>query len=360
MKIVPINRWLPDSIYPLVISGPCSAESENQLINTAVEVAKIRNVAVFRAGLWKPRTQPDQFEGVGEKGLEWLKRIREVTGLLTTVEVAHPHHIEACLKSGIDILWIGARTVTNPFSIQEISEVLKGVDIPVLVKNPVAPDIKTWIGALERINNVGITKLVAVHRGFYFYDQTVYRNSPMWEIPIELKRLFPHLPVICDPSHICGDKKLIRDVAQKALDLEMDGLMIETHISPEDALTDANQQIKPVELQYLISELIIRKRAGNKEFETHLEQLRAEIDKVDIELLQLLSKRMKIVSDIGEYKKDHKITILQLKRWNKVINDRLMSGKELGLDKEFLLKLLQMIHEKSIEIQTRLINEKKP
>lgn len=253
MIISPLSTWLTSSDSPPVISGPCSAETEKQVIDTAVEVAKIKNVAVFRAGLWKPRTKPNSFEGVGTKGLQWLIKVKAVTGLKTTVEVAHPDHIRACLDAGIDMLWVGARTVTNPFSIQEISNVLKNVDIPVLIKNPVAPDIKTWIGALERINSAGIDKLAAVHRGFYDYQESIYRNSPMWEIPIELKRLFPELPLICDPSHICGNKSLIRGIAQDALDLEMDGLMIETHISPENALTDANQQLNPQELEDLIS-----------------------------------------------------------------------------------------------------------
>jgi 3-deoxy-7-phosphoheptulonate synthase len=351
MIISPLSTWLTSSDSPPVISGPCSAETEKQVIDTAVEVAKIKNVAVFRAGLWKPRTKPNSFEGVGTKGLQWLIKVKAVTGLKTTVEVAHPDHIRACLDAGIDMLWVGARTVTNPFSIQEISNVLKNVDIPVLIKNPVAPDIKTWIGALERINSAGIDKLAAVHRGFYDYQESIYRNSPMWEIPIELKRLFPELPLICDPSHICGNKSLIRGIAQDALDLEMDGLMIETHISPENALTDANQQLNPQELEDLISNLIIKKRVGGRDFENQLEDLRSEIDKIDSDLLRLLSKRMKTVQKIGKYKTEHQITILQLKRWNKVIQNRLEKGKELGLDKEFLKKMLCLIHEKSIEIQ---------
>ena len=351
MIISPLSTWLTSSNLPPVISGPCSAESEKQMIDTAVEVAKIKNVAVFRAGLWKPRTKPNSFEGVGTKGLQWLIKVKAVTGLKTTVEVAHPDHIRACLDAGIDMLWVGARTVTNPFSIQEISNVLKNVDIPVLIKNPVAPDIKTWIGALVRINSAGIDKLAAVHRGFYDYQESIYRNSPMWEIPIELKRLFPELPLICDPSHICGNKSLIRDIAQDAIDLEMDGLMIETHISPENALTDANQQLNPQELEDLISNLIIKKRVGGRDFENQLEDLRSEIDKIDSDLLKLLSKRMKTVQKIGEYKTEHQITILQLKRWNKVIQNRLEKGKELGLDKEFLKKMLCLIHEKSIQIQ---------
>jgi chorismate mutase len=356
MKIDPLDSWLPVKSEPLIISGPCSAESEKQLVDTAIEVSGIEQVVAFRAGVWKPRTKPDRFEGVGKTGLQWLKKIRETTGLKTAVEVASPEHIEACLEAEIDMIWIGARTVTNPFSVQELSDVLRKVDVPVLVKNPVAPDLKTWIGALERINKAGITKLVAIHRGFYFFQRSDYRNSPMWEIPIELKRIFPDLPVICDPSHICGGTSLIREVAQKALDLEMDGLMIETHISPGTALTDANQQITPDQLKTLISELIIKTKKGSEVFETQLEQLRSEIDKVDAELMQLLSKRMQIVNEIGAYKRDHKITILQLKRWNEVIRERLQCGEEAGLDKEFLMKLLKLIHEKSIEVQAKMIN----
>jgi chorismate mutase len=356
LNITPLQSWLPATSLPLVIAGPCSAESEEQVLSTACELAKIPQVKVFRAGLWKPRTRPSPFEGVGKRGLLWLSKVKAETGLLTTVEVASPKHVEEALSHGIDILWIGARTVVNPFSVQEISEVLRGVDIPVMVKNPLNPDIRVWIGALERINQSGITKLIAVHRGFSFFTHSPYRNSPMWEIPIELKRLFPELPVLVDPSHICGETSLLFPVAQKALDLEMDGLMIEAHIRPEEALTDAEQQIKPQRLQELISALVIRKEHGPIEFENKLEELRSEIDKLDEEMIDILGRRMDIVEEIGKYKKVNNITILQLKRWSQVIRNRVEKGVNIGLSREFLLKLLEALHEESIQRQTDVMN----
>jgi chorismate mutase len=354
--IIPIKTWLPAEKTPLVIAGPCSAESEEQVLSTARELAKIPQVRVFRAGLWKPRTRPSGFEGVGSTGLKWIKKVKAETGLLTTVEVANPHHVREALKHGVDILWIGARTVVNPFSVQEISEVLRGVDIPVMVKNPLNPDIKIWIGALERLCQVGIRKLVAIHRGFSLFTHSPYRNSPMWEIPIELKRLYPELPILVDPSHICGTTTLLQPVAQKALDLEMDGLMIEVHIRPQEALTDKDQQITPAQLEKLISNLIIRETYGTIEFENKLEELRSEIDKLDEELIQILSKRMDIVEEIGEYKKENNITILQLKRWSRIIHDRVDNGVRLGLSRDFLLRLLEALHEESIQRQTEVMN----
>ena len=355
-EITTLQSWLPVESLPFVIAGPCSAESEKQVMSTARELAKIPQVKVFRAGLWKPRTRPSSFEGVGKRGLTWLAKVKAETGLLTTVEVANPQHVEAALSHGIDILWIGARTVVNPFSIQEISEALRGVDIPVMVKNPLNPDIKTWIGALERLNQSGIRKLIAIHRGFSFFTHTPYRNSPMWEIPIELKRLYPDLPVLVDPSHICGETSLLFPVAQKALDLEMDGLMIETHIRPEEALTDKEQQITPDQLRELISGLVIREEYGTIEFENKLEELRSEIDKLDEELIDILGRRMNIVEEIGKYKKENNITILQLKRWSHIIHDRVETGVRIGLSREFLLKLLETLHEESIQRQTEVMN----
>ena len=359
LNILPLNKWLDIKYHPFIISGPCSAESEEQLISTAKGLVKIPNVKILRAGIWKPRTRPGDFEGVGSIGLEWLKKVKNKTGLLTTVEVANPHHVEECLKHKVDILWIGARTVVNPFSVQEISEALKGVDIPVMIKNPVNPDIKLWIGALERINKAGINKMIAVHRGFYFFGKSIFRNRPMWEIPIELKRLNPNLPVICDPSHISGKRELLLPVSQKALDLEMDGLMIESHINPDKALTDANQQITPSQLKKLISKLIIRKQSTNIDFKNELEKLRLEIDKIDMELINILSKRMELIEEIGKYKLNHNVTILQLKRWNELIKDRLNNGSELGLDKDFILKFFQLIHKESIQKQNDIMNSNK-
>jgi len=272
------------------------------------------------------------------------------------VEVARPEHVEACLKNNVDILWLGARTVVNPFSVQELSEVLKGVDIPVMVKNPLNPDITLWLGALERLNQAGIKKLAAIHRGFYYYRHALYRNQPMWEVPIELQRQVPDLPVICDPSHISGRRDLLLQVSQKALDLEMAGLMIESHSDPDHALTDANQQITPSELETLLGSLIVRQTKGNKEFETKLEMLRREIDKMDAELLDILSRRMQIVDEIGQYKKENNITILQIRRWSDIIFDRLNLGSRIGLDREFLLQMLQLVHEESIRRQEGIMS----
>ena len=355
-EITPVKTWLPAENLPLVIAGPCSAESEEQVMKTARDLAKIPQVKVFRAGLWKPRTRPSAFEGVGKRGLQWLKKVKSETGLLTTIEVANPRHVEEALNHGIDILWIGARTVVNPFSVQEISEALRGLDIPVMVKNPLNPDIKIWIGAFERLNHAGIRKLIAIHRGFSFFTHSPYRNSPMWEIPIELKRLYPELPVLVDPSHICGETSMLFSIAQKALDLEMDGLMIEAHIHPEEALTDKEQQITPGKLKELLSGLVIRKEHGTIEFENKLEELRSEIDKLDEELIEILDRRMKIIEDIGRYKKENNITILQLKRWSRVIHERLDAGVHLGLSREFLVKLLELIHEESIQRQADVMN----
>ncbi|MCD4789727.1 MAG: bifunctional 3-deoxy-7-phosphoheptulonate synthase/chorismate mutase type II [Bacteroidales bacterium] len=358
LDILPLKEWLDIKEFPLVISGPCSAESEEQVLITARKISKIPNVKIFRAGIWKPRTRPGLFEGVGIKGLQWLKKVKKETGLLTAVEVALPEHVDIALNNNVDILWIGARTVVNPFSLQDLASVLKGVDIPVMIKNPVNPDLNLWIGALERINLSGIKRLVAIHRGFYFFDKTPYRNAPMWEIPIELKRLIPNLPVICDPSHICGKQNLLLEISQKALDLEMNGLMIESHYDPDNALTDPQQQITPENLSRLISSLIIRKEKGNIDFESKLEELRTEIDKIDAELINILSRRMGLIDEIGKYKRDHNITILQLKRWSQIVQDRLKTGLDSGLKKEFLQKLLKIVHIESIQRQTEIYSKK--
>jgi chorismate mutase len=359
LDIVPLEKWIAIEQKPLIISGPCSAETQEQVLATAKALVKTGVVNVFRAGLWKPRTRPDSFEGVGSKGIAWMKQVKKETGLLTCVEVATPDHVEQCVMNGIDILWIGARTTVNPFSVQEIAESLKGYDIPVMVKNPINPDIKLWLGALERINHAGINKIIAVHRGFYSYNTAPYRNAPIWEIPIELKRLCPDLPVICDPSHIAGNTILLEEICQKALDLEMDGLMIESHINPKSALSDKEQQITPAQLGKLIAQLVIRSHTtDNHEFQDTLEKLRFEINKIDTELIQLLSKRMKVVEQIGHYKKENNITILQIRRWNNIVRQSLELGDKLGLDKEYLIKLLHVIHEESIQKQTDIYNRK--
>lgn len=348
----PLNR----TGMPVIISGPCSAETEEQVIETARNLAKIPEVRIFRAGIWKPRTRPNTFEGAGNAGLKWLRRVKPETGLLTAVEVARPEHIEEVLKNNIDMVWIGARTVVNPFSVQELAGALRGIDIPVLIKNPVNPDIELWVGALERISQAGITRIAAIHRGFYQYIKSIYRNLPMWEIPIELKRRYPQLPVICDPSHICGSRSLIYPVAQEALDLEMDGLMIEAHYQPEQALTDKNQQITPADLKELLSRLVIRSKSGNEDLEFRLNVLRNEIDKTDSDLIDILCRRMGIVNQIGEYKRDYKVTILQLQRWTDVLQDRIRKGEMSGLDKEFLLRIFKVIHDESIRRQNEILN----
>ncbi|MBG0781995.1 MAG: bifunctional 3-deoxy-7-phosphoheptulonate synthase/chorismate mutase type II [Bacteroidales bacterium] len=356
-QIHDLTSWLPQGAEPLIIAGPCSAETREQVLQTGRQLARLSQVKVYRAGIWKPRTRPDGFEGVGEEGLKWMRELKAETGLQLTTEVANPHHIELALKHKIDMFWIGARTVVNPFSVQELAEALKGVDVPVLVKNPLTPDLKLWMGALERIHKAGINKLAAIHRGFHYFKQSPYRNAPMWEIPIELRRLLPSLPVITDISHITGRRDLLQSVAQKALDLETNGLMIESHIDPEHALTDADQQISPSDLEKLLATLIVRERTGSIDFQHKLEELRTEIDKLDGELMQLLARRMEVVGEIGAYKKENNITILQLKRWKHMIEDRLAIGMSMGLDREFLLLLLELVHETSIQLQTRIFNQ---
>ena len=358
LKILPLKEWIDTKGLPLVISGPCSAESEDQLMETARQLAAITQVNVFRAGIWKPRTRPGDFEGAGEIGLQWLKQVKHETGLLTTVEVADSKHVELALKYDVDILWIGARTVVSPFSVQTIADALAGVNIPIMVKNPVNPDIKLWIGAIERFNAIGINKLIAIHRGFHYFEKSPFRNAPMWEIPIELKRILPQLPIIVDPSHICGNRELIESISQKALDLEMDGLMIESHLDPDNAYTDIAQQITPANLQILLDKLVIRRKKGDIDFQHKLEELRTEIDKLDGELLQILAKRMEIIDEIGEYKSENDITILQMKRWAGIIKDRMSIGTHLGLDNIFLKKLLNLIHKEGIQRQEDIFKKR--
>ncbi len=327
-------------------------------MQTARALAQIPAVKVFRAGIWKPRTRPGQFEGVGTAGLVWLRQVKEETGLLTTVEVAKPSHVTEALNHGIDILWIGARTVVNPFSMQELAEALAGTDIPVMVKNPVNPDLKLWMGAIERLFKTGITRIAAVHRGFYQAEKTQYRNAPLWEIPIELMRQMPGLPVLCDPSHISGNRTLIPRISQQAMDLEMDGLMVETHPDPDKAWTDAVQQVTPETLGNILGNLILREKKGSHEFERNLEQLRHEIDLIDYEMIRLLAKRMNIAEEMGQYKYSHNITILQLERWKELFADRIKKGSKAGLDTRFLAALLRLVHEQSIQIQTNVMNRR--
>jgi len=358
LNITPIEKWLPGKEKPIIISGPCSAESEKQMLTTAREIASTGKADIFRAGIWKPRTRPNAFEGVGEEGLRWLQMVKEETGLLTATEVANGAHAELCLKFGIDVLWVGARTSVNPFSVQEIANAIQGVDIPVLVKNPVNPDLQLWIGALERINQAGITKLGAIHRGFSSFEKTPFRNPPKWELPIELKTMCPELPVICDPSHIAGSTDLIPMICQKAIDLDMAGLMIESHFQPKIALSDAGQQLIPAHFNRIMEELIIREpTTGNKEFRNQLEHFRSVIDDLDDQVIQYLSSRMEVAEKIGEYKRDNNVTILQVKRWDEIVNKRLNMGMAMGLSEGFIKNLLQLIHEESIRRQTAIMNQ---
>jgi chorismate mutase len=353
-----LESWVPRYSHPLIIAGPCGAENEKQVLETAEGISKLGRANIFRAGIWKPRTRPGTFEGAGIPGLSWLQEVKNRTGLLTTVEVASTEHVEAALKNKVDILWIGARTTVNPFMVQEIAEALTGIDIPVMVKNPVTPDLLLWIGALERINKAGIKKLVAIHRGFHTYEKSNYRNAPKWELPIELKRMFPNLPVICDISHISGRPDLLRIVAQKALDLDFAGLMIETHINPKEALSDAEQQITPETLSELLNSLVIRKSTStNKDFISRLEQLRSVIDELDEEIIHSIAKRMEISEKIGECKRDNNVAILQVSRWEEVISRLIRLGEKKGLSKEFMKQLLQLVHIESIRKQSETMNE---
>ncbi len=359
LNLQPLNTWVKTKNEPLLIAGPCSAETEDQLIATAHLLAKTGKVSVLRAGIWKPRTRPGEFEGIGSIGLTWLKRAKEETGLPTAVEVANAKHVEEALAAGVDILWVGARSTVNPFTVQEIADALKGVDIPVMVKNPVNPDLQLWVGALERINNAGITKLAAIHRGFSSFEKTAFRNEPMWELAIQLKTLCPELPIINDPSHICGNRELIQYVAQKALDLDMQGLMIESHLDPSVAWTDAKQQLTPAALSDLIELLTLRKpESKDKEFTDKLADLRTSIDKIDDQIIQKIAERMQVVQKIGEFKRDNGVTILQVNRWDQIMNKRSAFAKALKLDLNFTGKLLELIHSESIRKQTEIMNDK--
>ncbi|MCZ8353103.1 MAG: chorismate mutase [Cyclobacteriaceae bacterium] len=359
LHLTSIHEWLPHSGRPLLISGPCSAETESQTITTCKQLAATGKVHALRAGIWKPRTRPGQFEGVGEIGLQWLITAKKETGLPVTTEVATAAHVEACLKAGVDILWVGARTTVNPFSVQEIADALKGVDIPVMVKNPVNPDLELWIGALERLNKAGITKMAAIHRGFSSFDKGPFRNAPMWELAIELKTRLPELDIICDPSHITGARDLISFVSQKALDLDMAGLMIESHITPDAAWSDAKQQVTPTNLNKIIEGLIVRQASSdNKIFKDTLTTLREKIDQLDDDIMHKLAERMKISEKIGQYKKENNVTILQVSRWEEIIHTRVAMALAMGISENFSKEFLKLIHNESIQIQTKVMNEK--
>lgn len=351
-----INSWIK-SERPLIISGPCSAESESQMVGTAKQLAALKKVDVLRAGIWKPRTRPGQYEGAGSEGLKWLIAAKQGTGLPVATEVATAAHVEECLKAGVDILWVGARTTVNPFSVQEVANALQGVDIPVLVKNPVNPDLELWIGALERLSRAGITKMAAIHRGFSSFDKGPFRNAPMWDIAIELKTRFPELDIICDPSHIAGQRELIPFIAQKALDLDMAGLMIESHIEPSVALSDAKQQVTPAALGKVLDDLVVRTPStANKEFKSTLTILREQIDQLDDQIMQTMAARMKISEQIGSYKRDNNVTILQVNRWEEIVETRVAQGNAMGLSEDFVSNLLKLVHGESIQVQQRVMN----
>ena len=358
MEILPLQDWGLNPGRTLVIAGPCSLESEEQIMETAMGLSKI-GVDVLRAGIWKPRSRPGSFEGIGYEGLKWLVAAGKASGLPVCVEVAGSDHVEAALKAGVDIVWIGARTTVNPFLVQILADALKGSDIPVMVKNPVNPDLALWIGALERINKAGINKIAAIHRGFSSYEQSKYRNQPNWELPIALKRRFPTLPLICDPSHISGKAGGLFEVAQIAMDLRFDGLMIEAHRNPKVALSDAEQQITPAELGSLLDEIVIRNPSTDDVIALSLlEELRGRIDKVDAELLGILARRMEIAREIGHYKKEHHLTILQPERWDEIIATRTRLGVHKELSPEFILQIYEMIHQESIRHQTDVMHGK--
>ena len=340
---------------PLIIAGPCSVETEDQIMATAQALAIIPEVKLLRGGIWKPRTRPEAFEGRGEEGLVWLREAKRETGLPTVTEVATPAHVELALKYDVDALWIGARTVVNPFSVQQLADALQGVDIPVFIKNPVSPDLNLWMGAFERFQKAGVTRLAAIHRGFAYYKETPYRNFPMWELPIELTQRL-NVPLITDISHICGNRDLLKATAQKALDLATDGLMIECHIHPDEALTDAKQQITPEELTRLLTNLTFRSKQTCN-VERDLAGLRGEIDDIDSELLQLLARRMEVSAQIGEYKKNHNVTVVQMDRWKKILADHVATGQDLGLSSELITEVFEAIHQASIERQSHILEE---
>jgi chorismate mutase len=342
---------------PLIISGPCSAETEDQVITIAKELSLIPAVSIMRAGIWKPRTKPGNFEGVGKIGLNWLKEAKNETGLFTAVEVANSSHVEQALANDVDVLWIGARTTANPFSVQEIAESLKGVKVPVLIKNPINPDLELWSGALERIEKSGIEFLGLVHRGFSSIGNKIYRNPPMWQLAIEMKRRFPGLPMLCDPSHICGNRLLLQDVAQKSINLNFSGLMIESHINHDNAWSDAEQQITPTQLSLMINALVWRSESVDEIMSNPtLLKLREQMDQMDDELISLLSNRMKLADEIGFYKKENNLTILQTERWNLILKRALIKAEHLGLSEDFIVKYFEAVHLESINHQNSIMN----
>ena len=342
---------------PLIISGPCSAETEEQVLETAHRLKATGKVDMLRAGIWKPRTRPGSFEGIGTKGLPWMQRAKKETGLPITVEVATAKQVEDALHFDVDVLWIGARTTVNPFSVQEVADALRGVNVPVLIKNPINPDLELWIGAVERVAKAGIKQIGLIHRGFSSYGNSEYRNAPMWHLAIEMKRRNPEMMMINDPSHICGRRDILQDVAQKAIDLDYDGLIIESHIDPDKAWSDAKQQITPERLGEMLGDIIWRREdVASEEYHAALEKLRNQINHLDDELMQILSQRMKVAEKIGQYKKENNITILQTNRWNEILERAFQKGEKLGLSKEFITKYFDAVHLESINHQTKVLN----
>lgn len=352
LNLKPLNLPGSDS-RPLVIAGPCSAETEEQVMETAKALAN-KGIKIFRAGVWKPRTKPGGFEGMGEEALPWLQRVKKETGMLIGTEVATPKHVEAALNAGLDMLWVGARTSANPFAVQELADSLKGVDIPVFVKNPVNPDIELWVGALERINGAGITRLAAIHRGFSSIDQKLYRNAPMWHIPIELHRRYPNLPIVCDPSHIGGRRDLVAPLAQQAMDMGFEGLIVESHCNPDCAWSDAKQQVMPDVLNFILDRLVVR---NTKESTESLNILRQQIDELDNRLMELLTKRMRISREIAAYKKEHSMAVVQTARYSEILDKRAAQGVLCGMDADFIKSIYEHIHEESVRQQMEFMNK---
>jgi chorismate mutase len=341
---------------PYLIAGPCSAESESQLLSIAQSVKG--SADVFRAGVWKPRTKPNSFEGVGKQALSWLKTVQQETNLKVMTEVATPKHVELCLESGVDMLWIGARTTVNPFYVQEISEALKGVDIPIFVKNPIHPELGLWLGAIERLNKVGVKQLAAIHRGFYSYEKSVFRNDPKWELPIKLRKELRELPIICDPSHIAGKATLIQDIAQTAMDINLDGLMIETHNNPAIALSDAEQQITPEKLKNIMQNLVLRDtKLRDEQFKEQLLNFRKQIDTFDKNIINLLNNRKGVVEQIANFKHENRLTIFQIERWFEILNTRKENAKLLALDEQMVEEIFTLIHKYSILTQTKIMRK---
>ena len=342
-----------DNVRPFVIAGPCSAETEEQVMTTARQLATL-GCHNFRAGIWKPRTKPGGFEGNGEKALPWMQQVKKETGMLVSTEVATPEHVELALKYGIDILWVGARTSANPFAMQALADSLRGCDLPVFVKNPVNPDLELWIGALERINQAGITRLAAIHRGFSSYDKKIYRNLPMWQIPIELRRRIPALPIVSDPSHIGGRRELVAPLCQQAMDLGFDGLIVESHCDPDNAWSDAKQQVTPDVLDYILSLLVVRDEKVTTE---GINELRKQIDELDNQLMNLLAKRMRVCREIGQYKKEHNMTVLQATRYGEILDKRGAQGALCGMSADFVKNVFESVHEESVRQQMEIINK---